>query len=267
MGKILVLEDNRDVADAIADLLAAHHWQVRITPSGREAVVLAAREDFALALLDVDVEELSGLGAERAIADFERMPVVVCSAARGRWQEEAFRGGAAACARKPDDISRLPQVVRALVGAPLEPRPIAIEQLDPVDLASLAQLDAHDVASLPYGVIELDRDGVVTGFSAYEAAAADRDVADVVGRHFSDVAPCTRVKRFTDLVAEAFRARKLDRVVRFVFPCFGASSIVTVRLFYDDARDRLWLFVSRRAPAERNHAVARKRPDDPMATR
>ena len=75
MREILLLEDSSDIAEAIEDLLAQDDWRVRVTNSGREAVLLAARQPFALALLDVDVEEMSGLGAERAIADFGRVPV------------------------------------------------------------------------------------------------------------------------------------------------------------------------------------------------
>ena len=160
-------------------------------------------------------------------------------------------------------MGRLPAVVRALVGAPRQSPAIAVEELSSEDSEQLARIEPQHIASLPYGVIELDRDGVVTSYGAYEAAAADRHVTEVVGRRFVDVAPCVRVRRFTD-AAEAFRTRALDRVMRFVFPCFGALSVVTVRLFFDAGSDRLWLFVSRRAPAEGRRHVANPSDGEPM---
>lgn len=248
MHRILLLEDDADIADAVAELLSACGYEIRATASGREAVLLAAREPFVLAVLDIGVNDVCGLGAERAIADLAPIPTVVYSAEPPeRWQPAAFRGGASACLRKPADLDRLADVVQALVGAPNEPPSLDATALPPDDVERLTRLGDAAIDALPFGVIELDRQGVVVAYNAYEAAAADRRAREVIGRRFVDVAPCVRVKRFVDGSADAFSSRSADRVLRFIFPCHGALAVAAVRLFFDARRDRLWLFVSRRA--------------------
>lgn len=256
MARILLLEDDPDICECVQLLLEAKGYAVRATPSGRTAVLLAARETFDLAVLDVDVEELSGLGAERAIADFASLPTVVFSASSGDWESAAFRAGATACLHKPWDVDRLPALVETLLGLPHEPRPIDVIRLPHEDVARLCALPPEKLEELPFGVIKLDRDGAIVGYNAYEAKAAERARTDIVGRRFAELAPCTQVKQFVDAVAEAFAGHELDRVLRFVFPCHGALAAVSVRLFYDADRDQLWLFVARRAlrPADRIEA-------------
>lgn len=249
MGRILFLEDDPEIADAVTRLLQLGPHQVRHTDNGKRAVLLAAREPFDLALLDIEVEELSGLGAERAIADFGGIPVVVFSASATHWQPQAFRGGAVACLRKPADLHRLRPLVETLLGNPRDESQVDVTALPPEDLARLRALSREQLDALPFGVIELDRAGTIVGFNAYEASTVHLNVADLIGRSFADVAPCTQVKAFLESVADGFRRGELDQVMRFVFPCHGTMSVVAVRLYLDPARQRLWLFVSRRLRA------------------
>ncbi len=59
-ARILVVDDERDVADSIARALAAH--DVRIASGGREAVALASSGAFELVLCDLMMPDLPGMG-------------------------------------------------------------------------------------------------------------------------------------------------------------------------------------------------------------
>lgn len=61
-----------------------------------------------------------------------------------------------------------------------------------VDSLTHEELDA-----LPFGAIQLDREGRILRFNEYEANLSNRRAPDTVGRNFfRDVAPCTNVREF-----------------------------------------------------------------------
>ena len=247
MGRVLVLEDDRDVAEIVGLVLQLDGHTVERTASGRDAVLRVAHDGWDLVIADIDVYELSGLGAGRAIRDLSDVPVLVMSAGDGEWETEAFAAGAAACLQKPFDMSELRALVGALIGRRGAPPDVDVQRLSDEDLARLRALDRDALDRLPFGIIQVDAEGTIVGFNAYEAAAARLPSDTVIGRRFIDVAPCTRVKSFADALRDGFDNRQLDTVLRFIFPNHGGWSVVAVRLYYDDVRRRMWIFVSRRA--------------------
>ena len=125
-------------------------------------------------------------------------------------------------------------------------RPRAVRHSNPRHVSD--KLDA-----LPYGVIKLDRRGVVTAFNAHEERASRRTRDQVVGkRFFHDVAPCARVHAFYGRFLEAVETRRLDMTFGFVFPFPHGDRHVLVTLFYQTADDFIWVIVrDTRAPAAR----------------
>lgn len=229
-------------------LLGEQGLEVTSTPSGLEGVLLAARERFDLAILDIDVHELSGLGVARAITDFCCLPLIVMSGREGSWRREALGAGASACLVKPFDPRTLGAVVAATlaVDAPAAPWPGDVRSLSSEDLERLASLPPDALDALPFGAIRVDGEGRIASFNAYEQRMAGRPPGSALGKRFSDIAPCTQVREFLGPV-EVGRARgDLDRVLRFVFPRRGALCVVSVRLYLDPPSGQLWLFVSQR---------------------
>jgi photoactive yellow protein len=248
MGRVLVLEDDDDVAEMVGVVLQLDGHEVEHTASGRDAVLSVARGGWDLVITDLEVYELSGLGASRAIRDLGDVPVLAMSAGGGNWELEAFRAGAAACLQKPFDMLQLRALVTELLGRRGEPAGAGrVEPLSEHDLERLRALDAAELDRLPFGIIQVDEAGIIVGFNAYESAAAQLAPDAVLGRRFVDVAPCTRVKVFAEAVRDGFARRQLDTVLRFIFPSHGGQSVVAVRLYYDSSRRRVWIFVSRRA--------------------
>lgn len=64
-------------------------------------------------------------------------------------------------------------------------------------IIGLSAVYKKQLDELPFGVIELDAEGVVTAYNRAEAALARTQVENVLGRNFfTEVAPCTAVREF-----------------------------------------------------------------------
>ncbi len=79
---VLVVDDDRDIADSIADVLRANDYDVRVALNGNDAVSFASSERPGLVLLDwLLPSEPSGAELVRLLRVGEpRMPLVVLSA-------------------------------------------------------------------------------------------------------------------------------------------------------------------------------------------
>jgi DNA-binding response OmpR family regulator len=81
MGRILIVEDNADLAEGIAFNLGLEGHQTLIAPDGVSAVAAVGSFDPQLVLLDLMLPGLDGYQVLRAIrADGPRVPVIILSA-------------------------------------------------------------------------------------------------------------------------------------------------------------------------------------------
>ncbi len=116
---------------------------------------------------------------------------------------------------------------------------------DSVDL--LAQLEAlppEEIDQLPFGLIVMNRDGEVVGYSAYESARAGIAPHKVLGRNFfTSVGPCTN----NYLIAQRYLDEPdLDDFVDFVFTLRMAPTPVRLRLMARAGSERQYLAVLNR---------------------
>jgi len=105
--KILVIEDQADVATTMAILLRRVDLEVAIAGSGIEGIRLARQEKFDLITMDIDLPDMSGFDVCACLKQdfrFLRTPIIFIS---GRSTEEnrrrAFELGAADFILKPFD--------------------------------------------------------------------------------------------------------------------------------------------------------------------
>ncbi len=244
--KVLVVEQNEDLALALTLVLEREGYRVARAANGFEAIRLVTAGGVGLVLLDDDLEDLSGGGVLRVLADLSvRAPVFVVSARSTGWQKDAFRHGATACLRKPFDVRRLLDLIEAFHQA--ETRGVwqgDVRRLSVEDLMRLADLSRAELDELPFGAIRLDGDRRIDQFNSFEARAASFFPPSVIGARFSDIAPCSLVKEFADAIEQGYATGE-DRVLRFVFPHHGARTVVSVRVFGDRVTRRVWIFVSK----------------------
>ena len=113
-------------------------------------------------------------------------------------------------------------------------------------VAELGSMTNADFDTLPFGAIQLDREGNVLLYNKAEEQLSGRKRVDVVGRNFfTDVAPCTRVRRFLGAFQVGIERRELNEVFDFTFRFPEAAREVRIRMIYSDApRPGVWIFVT-----------------------
>lgn len=80
MSKILVLDDEKEIAEIIALYLRNDGYEVETASTGREALALVERGEPDLALLDVMLPDADGFQVLRRIREKYRFPVIMLTA-------------------------------------------------------------------------------------------------------------------------------------------------------------------------------------------
>jgi len=113
---ILLIEDDADIREALADALAEDGYQVACASNGAEGLALALSVRPALVLLDLMMPGMSGSqfrAAQRMQPEIAAIPVVVLTA-DGRIDDRANELQADGKVRKPIDYEELLATIEAL---------------------------------------------------------------------------------------------------------------------------------------------------------
>lgn len=115
--RILLVEDDPDLADAIARALRAEHCAVDIAADGIDAQHLGETEIYDAAVLDLGLPGLDGAGVLTAWRAAGRALPVLVLTAREAWADKvtAFKAGADDYLTKPFRLEELMIRLRALV--------------------------------------------------------------------------------------------------------------------------------------------------------
>lgn len=106
-------------------------------------------------------------------------------------------------------------------------------------------LETKDLDTLPFGLIQLDRNGRILKFNQTEAQLARINRDRQIGRSFFDeVAPCTKVREFYGRFQEGLKARSLYETFGFVFKFDHGWRNVAITLFYSGKTDSVWVLIS-----------------------
>lgn len=122
---------------------------------------------------------------------------------------------------------------------------------DPLSVfQTLDSMSEKELDSLPQGVIQLDAQGTILQYNAYEARIAGLTKEKVIGKNFfKQVAPCTDVQEFHGRFREGVAAGKLHCKFRYYFSFKRNPMKVIITLFYSDRNKTVWVFVQ---PIETN---------------
>ena len=115
--RILVVEDNRTLADGLAAVLRGSGYAVDVVNDGVSADAVLATETFDLVILDLNLPEMDGLAVLRAMRARKNMSSVLILTARGAL-DERVKGldlGADDYMTKPFEVSELEARVRVLL--------------------------------------------------------------------------------------------------------------------------------------------------------
>ena len=115
--RILLVEDDRDLAPAIARALRDEHFAVDHADNGIDAAHLGETERFDAAVLDLGLPGLDGVGVLKAWRAADRdLPVLILTARDG-WSDKVagFKAGADDFLVKPFRVEELVMRLRALM--------------------------------------------------------------------------------------------------------------------------------------------------------
>jgi photoactive yellow protein len=141
-------------------------------------------------------------------------------------------------------IGHLVQVCELASGAAAAPAPPSPKPV----LEHLARLSAQEADALPYGLIVLDAEGVVTGYNAAESRLSGLPRTRVIGRDFfRHVAPCTHVRGLGELYGRMVETGEPESAqLDFVFRFPGGERPVFIVMAYVAALDRGLLLIDPR---------------------
>lgn len=105
MTDILIVEDNRELAQLLRDFLEGENYTVAVADSGEKALELYAQDGARLIVLDIMLPGMDGFAVCRKIREDSNTPILIVSAKTGK--EDKLSGlilGADDYIEKPYDI-------------------------------------------------------------------------------------------------------------------------------------------------------------------
>jgi len=116
MTRVLVVDDDRPLARALAINLTAHGYDVTVAHDGRAALTEVARVHPAVVVLDLGLPDVDGVDVLAGIRGWSAIPVIVLSARSTSAEKvEALDAGADDYVTKPFGMDELLARIRAAV--------------------------------------------------------------------------------------------------------------------------------------------------------
>jgi len=121
MSSILVVDDEADTCQNLADILGDLDYNVDTALNGLEALELVRRKRYDVALLDMKMPGMDGLTLYREIRKLQpdTVALIVTAYASGRTADDALKAGAWQVLSKPVDLSKLLPLVDDATHQPL----------------------------------------------------------------------------------------------------------------------------------------------------
>ncbi|OGY41713.1 MAG: DNA-binding response regulator [Candidatus Buchananbacteria bacterium RBG_13_36_9] len=115
--KILIIEDEKEIASFIKKGLQAEHFAVDVAPNGKEGIYCALTNDYDLVILDLRLPDIYGLEVFKKIRETkEDLSIIILTVENEvKKKVEAFDLGANDYLTKPFAIEELTARIRALL--------------------------------------------------------------------------------------------------------------------------------------------------------
>ncbi|MDO5617602.1 response regulator transcription factor [Kocuria sp.] len=158
--RVLVVDDERELADSLRTGLQAEGFAVDVAYDGRTGLWMSLEQDFDVVVLDLMLPGKNGYDVLREIRQAEIWtPVLMLTAKDGEYdQTDAFELGADDYLTKPFSFLVLVARLRALVrrGAPARPTVLRVGslELDPAKRSVTRAGSAVDLTAKEYAILE-----------------------------------------------------------------------------------------------------------------
>ena len=108
-AEVLIIEDERSVADALKIILEDNGYRVSIATTGRDGIEEALRGRFCLTITDIGLSDMSGFDVIKAICPHKQMHFIIITSQN--LMVEAQNCGAAGFLLKPFLPSEILQLI------------------------------------------------------------------------------------------------------------------------------------------------------------
>jgi photoactive yellow protein len=109
----------------------------------------------------------------------------------------------------------------------------------------LDRLTDEELDAIPYGIVQLDSNGIVKSYNRAEAENVGVVPRPIGAHFFHDVAPSANVPEFHGRFLDGVAERRLDETFTFTFSCSLMPRRVRVRLYYSVRTSSTWVFVAK----------------------
>jgi CheY-like chemotaxis protein len=113
--RILLVDDNTDMLEPLAELLRAEGYEVKASTDGPSALALVRGFDADVAVIDISLPLMDGHQLAAELRALDRAPRLIALSGYGRPSDKArsARAGFAVHLTKPVDLDRLLEAVSA----------------------------------------------------------------------------------------------------------------------------------------------------------
>lgn len=149
-GKILVVEDHRDIAELVCDHLGESGFVCDFAADGLTGLHLAATHEFDAIVLDLMLPGISGLDLCRRLGEGGRRPPILMLTARDTLDDKlrGFETGADDYMVKPFDVAELEARLRAIIRRARAPAGTALLSVGPLSINTDTQMVWRDGQTL-----------------------------------------------------------------------------------------------------------------------
>jgi photoactive yellow protein len=110
----------------------------------------------------------------------------------------------------------------------------------------LRRLDEDALNAAPFGIIQMNDEGIVQFYNRYESNLSGVDPDDAVGTNFfTELAPCSNNPLFLGRFKDGIDEGALDEHFTYTFTYKMRPTLVDVRLYRDEAGNN-WVLIQKR---------------------
>ena len=112
---VMIVDDDQDLAESLADLLAANGYQVEVATNGKEAVERFRNKDYDITFMDVRMPVMNGVDSFLAIKRIKpQARIVMMTGFKEPILEKAINAGAEGPLHKPFSVEDMLKLVETL---------------------------------------------------------------------------------------------------------------------------------------------------------
>lgn len=113
--RVMIVDDDQDLAESLADLLQVHGYEVDVAKDGRDAVEHARSQDFDIAFMDVRMPVMNGVDSYFAIKKMKpQARIVMMTGFKEPILERAINAGAEGPLHKPFSVEDMLKLVETV---------------------------------------------------------------------------------------------------------------------------------------------------------